>query len=159
MQKNKHWEENRWNLVEPTLSTLDWRWLLRFLSVSQHNSKTTNIYKYKNHETSTTTYNNKRNINNKETKGNNYMILTLISSIKMPPNTTLKQQHNKLKFTTPPSSPSTLEAKPAKPSKLQSPWRRSKNPGRSGAKIAWKQPIGSMYGRFTYVWLMFMVNV
>ena len=108
-------------------------------------------YKYKNHETSTTTYNNKRNINNKETKGNNYMILTLISIIKMPPNTTLKQQHNKLKFTNPPSSPSTLEAKPAKPSKLQSPWRRSKNPGRSGAKIAWKQPIGSMYGRFTYV--------
>ena len=92
-------------------------------------------YKYKNHETSTTTYNNKRNITNKETNANNYMILTLISILYNIINIT--KYHTKTnnitnlnlhKFTNPPSSPSTLEAKPAKPSKLQSPWRRSKKP-------------------------------
>lgn len=86
-----------------------------------------------------------RNINNKETNANKYMILKLIQQ--MLPNTTLKQQHTKLKFTmNDPWKPATTD----QPTKLhlghRKLWRNlgssrahgvEKNP-RSGAKIAWK---------------------
>lgn len=86
-----------------------------------------------------------RNINNKETNANKYMILKLIQQ--MLPNTTLKQQHTKLKFTmNDPWKPATTD----QPTKLhlghRKLWRNlgssrahgvEKKP-RSGAKIAWK---------------------